>query len=180
MSDARLASFVQEAEKVLSHLHGEFAKLQTGRANASLVENIDVDAYGQKMQLKGVASISVQDSKTIVIQPWDRTVMQAIEKAIQQSNIGINPVNDGIVIRLTMPSMTEERRLQMVKIVQKLGEEGRISLRQARQKTLDMIKQEKDEDVKSTLEGHLQKEVDKYNDKIDESRKHKEEEVMKV
>lgn len=180
MSDARLVSFQQDAEKVINHLHGEFSKLQTGRANAALVEHIDVDAYGQKMQMKGVASISVQDAKTIVVQPWDKTVLQAIEKAIQQSNIGINPVNDGVLIRLTLPSMTEERRQQMVKLVQKLCEEGRISLRQARQKALDLIKQEKDEDVKSTLEGGLQKEVDKYNEKIDESRKHKEEEVMKV
>lgn len=180
MSDARISSFTQDAEKVLGHLHGEFAKLQTGRANASLVETIDVDAYGSKMQMKGVASISVQDARTIVIQPWDKSVLQAIEKAIQVSNIGVNPVNDGLLIRLSLPPMTEERRQQLVKLVHKLSEESRISLRQARQKALDLIKQEKDEDVKTTLEGQLQKEVDKYNEKIDTSRKAKEEEVMKV
>src|SRR5438874_855546 len=129
MADARISTFLQDADKVLAHLHAEFSKLQTGRANASLVEHIDVDAYGQKMQLKAVASISVQDARTIVIQPWDKSVMGAIEKAIQSSNIGINPVNDGVVIRLSLPSMTEERRLQLVKLVQKLSEESRISLR---------------------------------------------------
>jgi ribosome recycling factor len=180
MSDARIASFLQDAEKVISHLLGEFSKLQTGRANAALVEHIDVEAYGQKMQLKAVASISVQDARTIVIQPWDKSVMGAVEKAIQVANIGINPVNDGVVIRLNLPSMTEERRLQLVKIAQKLCEEARISLRQARQKALDLIKQEKEEDVKKGLEAQLQKEVDKYNEKIDDSRKSKEEEVMKV
>jgi ribosome recycling factor len=180
MSDPHIATFIQDAEKVMHHLLGEFGKLQTGRANASLVEHVDVDAYGQKMQMKAVASISVQDARTIVIQPWDKSVMQAIEKALQASSIGINPVNDGTVIRLNLPSMTEERRLQLVKIVHKLCEESRISLRQARQKALDEIKQLKEEDLKKGLENQLQKEVDKYNEKIDDSRKHKEEEVMKV
>jgi ribosome recycling factor len=180
MSDPRIASFLQDAEKVVGHLLAEFGKLQTGRANAALVEHIDVEAYGQRMQLKAVASISVQDAKTIVIQPWDKSVMSAVEKAIQVSNIGVNPVNDGVVIRLNLPSMTEERRQQLVKLAHKLSEEARISLRQARQKALDQIKQEKDEDVKKGLESQLQKEVDKYNEKIDSTRKHKEEEVMKV
>ncbi len=180
MSDARIVSFHHDADKVLSHLLGEFSKLQTGRANASLVEHVDVEAYGQRMQLKAVASISVQDAKTIVIQPWDKSVMQAVEKALQQSSIGVNPVNDGTVIRLNLPSMTEERRMQLVKIVQKLSEEARISLRQARQKTLDHIKTDKDEDVRKGLENQLQKDVDAFNAKIDDARKHKEEEVMKV
>jgi ribosome recycling factor len=180
MPDPHIATFLQDAEKVMNHLLGEFGKLQTGRANASLVEHVDVDAYGQKMQMKAVASISIQDARTIVIQPWDKSVMQAVEKAIQQSNIGINPVNDGVVIRLNLPAMTEERRLQLVKLVHKLCEEARISLRQARQKALDAIKQLKEEDLKKGLENQLQKEVDAYNGKIDDSRKHKEEEVMKV
>lgn len=180
MADQRIQQFTADADKVLHYLQHEFGKLQTGRANAALVEHVDVDAYGQKMQLKAVASISVQDARTIVIQPWDKSVMGAIEKAIQTSNVGVNPVNDGVVIRLNLPMMTEERRKELQKIVQKLAEEARISLRQHRQKAIDVIKQDKDEDVRTTLEGQLQKEVDAFNEKIDAARKHKEEEVMKV
>lgn len=180
MTDPRIAQFTAEAQKVLQYVQAEFGRLQTGRANAALVEHIDVDAYGQTMPLKGVASISVQDARTIVIQPWDKTVMGAIEKAIQTSNLGLNPMNDGVVIRLNLPMMTEERRKELQKIVHKLAEEGRISLRQHRQKAIDVMKEEKDEDVRSTLEGQLQKEVDAWNTKIDDLRAHKEEEVMKV
>ena len=180
MADPRIAQFQADGHKVLQHLQGELSKLQTGRANAALVENIDVEAYGQRMQLKGVASVSVQDARTIVIQPWDKTVLGAVEKAIQLSNMGVNPVNDGVVIRLTLPMMTEERRKELQKLVHKLSEEARISLRQHRQKAVDAIKQDKDEDVRSTLEGQLQKEVDAFNDKIDAMRSHKEDEVMKV
>lgn len=178
--DPRISSFVADADKVLHFLHAEFGKLQTGRANAALVEHIDIDAYGQKMQMKAVASISVQDARTIVIQPWDKSVLGNVEKAIQQSNIGVNPVNDGVVIRLNLPPMTEERREQLKKIVHKLCEEARISVRQHRQKAHDEIKLEKDDDVKETALENLQKEVDKVNEKIEEARAKKEEEVMKV
>lgn len=180
MADQRIASFHADAEKALHYLQTEYGKLQTGRANASLVEHIDIDAYGQKMNMKSVAGISIQDARTIVIQPWDRAVMQAIEKAIQQSNIGVNPVNDGTVIRLNLPPMTEERRGELKKIVHKLAEEARISLRQMRQKAQDAIKQEANETLKNSLTAELQKEVDKANERVDELRKHKEEEVMKI
>ena len=178
--DARIAAFQKEAEKVLHFMQTEFGSLQTGRANASLVEHIDVDAYGQKMNMKAVAGISIQDARTIVIQPWDVSVLQNIEKAIQQSNIGVNPMNDGVVIRLNLPQMTEERRVQLQKIVQKLAEEARIGVRQHRQKVHDELKAEKDETLKNTLLEYLQKEVDKANEKIDEMRKKKEEELMKI
>lgn len=180
MADQRIASFDADAQKILTFLQVEFSKLQTGRANASLVEHIDVESYGQRMPMKAVAGISVQDAKTIVIQPWDRTVLQSIEKAIQQSNIGINPMNDGTVIRLSLPPMTEERRTELKKIVHKLAEEARISIRQARQKAQDAIKQDPNETLRGSLDKQLQVEVDKMNLKIDEVRKKKEEEVMKV
>lgn len=178
--DPRIASFHKETEMVLQFLHGEFGRLQTGRANASLVEHIDVEAYGQRMQMKAVAGIAVQDARTIVIQPWDASVLQHIERAIQQSSIGINPMSDGVVIRLNLPPMTEERREQLRKIVQKLAEEARISLRQHRQKTHDVLKEEKNETLKKSLMVELQKEVDNGNEKIDEARKRKEEELMKI
>lgn len=180
MADQRIAQFDTEVEKVLSFLLAELGKLQTGRANASLVEHIEVEAYGQRTDLRAVAGISVQDAKTIVIQPWDRTILQAVEKAIQQSNIGINPVNDGNIIRLTLPSMTEERREQLKKLVQKLAEDARISVRQLRQKAHDLIKQDPNETLRNSLNDQLQKAVDKANGRIDEIKKKKEEEVMKV
>lgn len=180
MPDPRITQFQKDAEKILHFLHGEFSKLQTGRANAALVEHVDVDAYGQRVQLKTVAGISVQDARTIVIQPWDKSVLAAVEKALQMANLGTNPVNDGVVLRINLPPMTEERRKDLVKIVQKLTEEARISIRQARQETHDRIKEEKDEDVKRTLTNSLQQEVDAINAKIDETRKKKEEEIMKV
>lgn len=180
MSDIRISTFTSDVEKILQYLQVEFSKLQTGRANASLVEHIDVESYGQRMPIKAVAGISVQDAKTIVIQPWDRSVMQAIEKAIQQSDIGINPMNDGVVIRLSLPPMTEERRGQLVKLVQKLAEEARISVRQARQKAHDAVKEDPNETLRASLQNELQKEVDKANERIDDARKQKEEEVMKV
>lgn len=180
MSDPRIATFHQDSDKILQFLQIEFGKLQTGRANASLIEGISVDAYGQKMDMKAVAGISIQDARSIVIQPWDRGVLQAIEKAIQQSDIGVNPMNDGTVIRLNLPPMTEERRIQLGKIVHKLAEEARISVRQARQKAHDAIKQDPNETLRGSLEKQLQTEVDSINGHIDDLRKKKEEEVMKV
>lgn len=180
MNDPRIAKFLQDAEKVMQHLLQEFGKLQTGRANAAIVEHIGVEAYGQRQELRTVAGISVQDAKTIVIQPWDRGILQSIEKAIQQSNLGIAPTNDGTVLRLNLPPLTQERRQQLQKVVHQLSEDARISVRKHRQEVHDATKLEKDEDVKRTLEKELQKHVDAYNAKIDESRKKKEEELMKI
>lgn len=180
MPDPRIASFQSDADRSITHLQGELSTLQTGRASASLVEHVDVDAYGQRMQMKAVAGISIQDARTIVIQPWDRNMLQAIEKAIQQSELGVNPNNDGTVIRIALPPMTEERRTQLVKVVHRLSEEARISVRQARQKAQDAIKQDQSENVRNSLLDQLQKEVDKVNARIDELKQHKEEEMMSV
>jgi ribosome recycling factor len=132
------------------------------------------------MVIRSVAGISIQDARTIVIQPWDRSTLQPIEKAIQQSDIGINPMNDGMVIRINLPPMTEERREQLVKIVHKLAEEARISVRQARQKAHDSIKQDQSENEREGLQNQLQKEVDKVNAGIEEMREKKEKEIMTV
>lgn len=180
MPDPRIASFQSDIEKSIQHLQGELSTLQTGRASASLVEHVSVDAYGQKMQMKAVAGIGIQDARTIVIQPWDRGMLQAIEKAIQQSDIGVNPSNDGTVIRLNLPPMTEERRSQLVKVVHRLSEEAKISVRQTRQKAQDAIKQDPNENLRNSLLDQLQKEVDKANARIEELRNHKEEEMMSV
>lgn len=180
MSDVRIAAFAADVAKILHFLQAEFSKLQTGRANPALLEHIDVEAYGQRMALKTVASISVQDARCVVVQPWDRSILQYVEKALQQANLGTNPVNDGVVLRINFPPMTEERRKDLGKIVQKLAEEARISVRQARQKAHDTLKQEKEEDVQKTLLEVLQKEVDKANTSIEDARKKKEQELMTI
>jgi ribosome recycling factor len=180
MDDARLVQFKAGCDAVMAHLLGEFAKLQTGRANAALVEHIEVEAYGQRQPLKNLAGISVQDARSIVVQAWDRSVLQNIEKAIQQSSLGVNPVNDGVAIRLNLPPMTEERRIQLKKVVSTLAEESRISIRKHRQEAHDAIKPEKDEDVRETLMEQLQKATDAANDAVAEAVKRKDEELMKV
>ncbi|MBI3331925.1 ribosome recycling factor [Candidatus Peregrinibacteria bacterium] len=180
MSDPRIVQFHAAAEKVLTFLHAEYSKLQTGRANASLIEHIEVDAYGQKQPLKTIAGINVTDARSIAIQPWDRSIIANVEKALQVADLGINPVNDGVLVRMNFPPMTQERREQIVKVVHKLAEEAKISLRKHRQDVHDSIKGEKDEDVKETLVEQLQKEVDAANAKIVDSAKKKEQEVMTV
>ncbi len=175
-----LSVFQAGVKKTLDHLHLEFSKLQTGRANASLVEHIGVDAYGQRMEMKAVASISVQDARSIVLQPWDKSVLGAVEKAIQLANIGVNPVNDGIVIRLNFPPMTEERRSQITKIVHQLAEAAKISVRQERQKINDATKEIADEDEKERVQKDLQKMVDDANKAIEDMAKKKEQDVMTV
>jgi ribosome recycling factor len=180
MQHALLQEFETAALKVFDHLHQEFAKLQTGRANAALLETIMVDAYGQKMEMKGVASISVQDARSMLIQPWDKSVLSAVEKAIQMADIGVNPVNDGIAVRLNFPPMTEERRKGITKIVSQLTEQAKIAIRQDRQKVNDVIKELDDEDEVERLQKDLQKLVDEANATIEEAAKKKQEEVMTV
>ncbi|MCB9808512.1 ribosome recycling factor [Candidatus Peribacteria bacterium] len=181
MADVRIETFKKEVTKSLEYLHSEFSKLQTGRASASLVETVKVDAYGQMQDLKAVAGISVQDAKTIVVQPWDRGVMQAVEVALTKADLGTSPVNDGTVIRITLPPMTQERRQRLTKVVHQLGEEARISIRQHRQAAHDNIKSnEKDEDLRYTLLDQLDKEVKAANESVEESVKAKEKEVMTV
>lgn len=175
-----LQLFAEHSKKTLDHLHAEFGKLQTGRANAAAIEHISVEAYGQRMELKGVASISVQDARSIVIQPWDKSVLGDIEKAIQISNIGVNPVNDGIVIRLNYPPMTEERRKQVTKVVKELAEHAKIRIRQDRQTANDAAKEIAEEDEKERVQKELQHLVDQLNVQIDDAAKQKEKEVMTV
>lgn len=175
-----VAQFTAAAQQVVTHLQGEFAKLQTGRANAALIEHIQVEAYGEMQALRNVAGITVQDARTIAVQPWDRSVMQSVEKALQLANLGCNPVNDGVVIRLNLPPMTEERRKKMTGVVHELAEQSRIAIRKHRQAAHDAIKAEKDEDVRRTAQDALQKAVDDANARVAEVAKKKEEEMMKI
>jgi ribosome recycling factor len=181
MSDVRIESFKQEVEKVFTFLHNEYSRLQTGRASAALVESVNVEAYGQSQPLKAVAGVSIQDARTIIVQPWDASVIGNIESALTKADLGVSPVNDGTVVRLNLPPMTEERRTQLTKVVHSLAEDARISIRQARQTAHDGIKdEEKDEDRRYTLLEELEKAVKEANEKIEVSKKEKDEEVMKV
>lgn len=180
MSDPRVASFSAEADKTVAFLQSEFAKLQTGRANAALVEHISVEAYGQRQELRAVAGISVGDAKTLQVQPWDRSIMHNVEKALQTANLGASIQNDGTMIRVMLPPMTEERRKMLVKMVHEEAEKARIQVRTHRQKSQDAIREDKDEDVRRTQLEALQKAVDAANAKITEMAKKKEEEVMKI
>ena len=180
MQHPLLVHFTQETAKILQFLQDEFRKLQTGRANPALIEHITIEAYGQNQELRTVAGISVPDARTMSIQPWDRAILQNIEKAMQQANLGVGITNDGTVVRVTLPPMTQERRTQLTKIVHERAEDARIQVRKVRQTTQDQIKAEKDEDVRDTLLKELQKAVDDANTKIGDSAKKKEEEVMKI
>ena len=180
-ADPRIEQFNIEVGKILDFLHGEYAKLQTGRATSALVESVEVEAYGQKQELKTIAGISIEDARTITIQPWDKGVASDIERALIEADLGTSPNNDGVVIRIVLPPMTEERREQLKKLVAKLAEDARISVRQRRQDVHDDIKDnEKDEDVKFTLLDNLEEAVKAANEKIEQSMKQKEEEVMTV
>jgi ribosome recycling factor len=176
---------ISEFDKAIAHLNEEFARLQVGRANPALIEGIMVEAYGSSQPLKNMANISVPEPKTLQVQPWDKSVMGTVEKAILQADIGLNPVNTGAALMITIPALTEERRKELVKIVNKLSEEARISIRTARQTAHSKFKsmvQEKTitQDDAAGGEKKLQEKVDSYNGKVAELAKAKEESVMTV
>ena len=180
-----IANLKKELEKALDYLHKEYAGLQIGRASSGLVEMIDVEAYGAVQPLKNMANISCPDSKTIQVQPWDKSVMGTVEKSIRESDLGLNPVNNGNVLIITVPPLTEERRKDLVKILHKEAEEAKVAVRQARHNAINKLKnlekeKEISEDELKAQEKNVQEEVDKINKKIDEDAKHKDNEVMSV
>ena len=161
----------------------EFAGVRTGRANASLLDGVRVEAYGNLTPINQLASVSVPDPRTIVIQPWDASQMKEIEKGIAKSDLGLTPSNDGKVIRLTVPSLTEERRKQLAKTVGKFAEDARVAIRNARREANDKLKAlAKDKKVSEDEErrGHdqIQKTTDQYIAKVDELLKKKEQEIL--
>jgi len=176
-----ISEFKQSADKAIAHLEAEYAKLQAGRASAALVDNIMVDSYGSPAPLKTVANVSIPDAATIQIQPWDKSMLAVIEKAIQEENLGINPVNNGIVIILNIPAPTEERRRDLVKSAKTLAEECRITVRQARGNANDQIKNaDLPEDQQRDQESELQEAVHSANKRIDDIFKSKETDIMTV
>lgn len=162
----------------------ECASIRTGRASIALLDGINVEAYGGKCPIRQIAGITVPDSRTLAINPWDRSVLKDIERAILASDLGVTPTNDGQVIRLTMPPLTEERRRELAKQVRKIGEEGKVALRNLRRtakEELDQGKKDGDvpEDEAKRALNDIQKLVDDHIGKIDEVVAEKTEEIMK-
>ncbi len=177
-----LETRMQAAVDVLTR---EFASVRTGRANAALVDGVRVEAYGNMTPLNQVASVSVPDPRTILIQPWDATQLKEIEKGIVKSDLGLSPSNDGKVIRLTMPTLTEERRKQLAKSVGKFAEDARVAIRNVRREANDKMKglaKEKKISEDEERRGHdqIQKTTDRFTAKVDELTKKKEQEVLTV
>jgi len=173
----------EKMKKAFESMNREFHEVRTGRASPSLVEGMHIDYYGTPTMLKQLAAISAPDAHLIVIQPWDPTVIVEIEKAIMKSNLGINPSNDGKVVRLAVPQLSKERRLELAKQIHKMSEDGRVSMRTIRRDAKETVeKLEKDkiisEDEKFRGIDELQKVVDRYIAKIDELLKSKEKEVL--
>lgn len=172
-------------DKTLEYLKGELMGLQVGRATPSLVEDLEVEAYSQKMPLKQLAAIQTPEPRVIIIRPWDKSIIKEIEKAIQKSQLNLAPIIDGDIIRLTIPQLTEERRKQLVKIVGEKVEECHINIRRHREDAWKEIQGlEKDgkisEDDKFKAKDKLQELVDKYNKEINEIFDRKEQEIMKI
>lgn len=174
-----------ELQKVIDHFKLELSQLRTGRASAALVENLPVDYYGSKAPLKQIAGITVPEPRLIVISPWNKDDLVNIEKSIRESQLNLNPNNDGQVIRINLPPLTEERRKELVKILNQKAEEAKISIRQHREETWEKIqnlaKEGKiGEDEKFIGKDKLQETVDEYNQKIEDLRAKKEQEILKV
>lgn len=172
-------------EKTIHSVQADFAAVRAGRANAQVLDRITVDYYGAATPLNQVAAISSPDPRQLVIQPWDRSLLKAIEKAINTSDLGINPQNDGRVIRLNFPQLTEERRKDLIKQVRKYGEQGKVAVRNIRRDAMDKIKAMKkrseltEDDVKD-YEKELQNVTDKRCKEIDKLTAEKEKELLKV
>ncbi len=172
-------------KKTIDKVQHELGSIRTGRASSAIIENIKVESYGSLMPINQIAGISIPDAKTIEIKPWDASQLGAIEKAIMKADIGMTPVNDGKIIRISVPSLTEERRKEIAKSISKMAEEFRVAIRNERRVLVDGIKKsEKDkvisEDERKKYETEAQKVTDSYIKKIDDSIALKEKEIMQI
>ena len=177
--------FSRRMDKALDHLAEEFGAVRAGRANAKVLDRITVEYYGSESPLNSVASISSPDARTLVIQPWDSSLLKEIQKAIQSSDLGINPQNDGKVIRLIFPQLTEERRKELTKQVKKYAEEAKVAMRNIRRDGMDYVKKLKKnseitEDEQKKAEKDLQDMLDKNIKKVDDALAAKEKELMAI
>ena len=180
---ADFKEYQRKMEKTLDVLQENFGAVRAGRANAKVLDRITVEYYGSETPLNGVASISSPDARTLVITPWDTKVLKDIQKAIQMSDLGINPQNDGRVIRLVFPQLTEERRKELAKQVKKYAEDGKVAMRNVRREGMDYVKNLKKksgitEDEQKKAEKDLQDMLDKMIKKVDDATAAKEKELM--
>lgn len=169
-------------DKALESSRKEFSSIRSGKASTTLLDTVRVDAYGQSMPVSQVGSVSAPESRLLTVTPWDKGLTQAIEKAIRDSDLGLNPSSQGGVIRVPLPSLNEDRRKELVKVVHRLAEEGRIAVRHARTVARDAIKKldKISEDDKKTADKELQKMHDEHIAKLEEMLKAKEAEIMEV
>ena len=177
--------YARRMDKALDHLNEEFGAVRAGRANAKVLDRITVEYYGSETPLNGVATISSPDARTLVISPWDTKLLKDIQKAIQMSDLGINPQNDGRVIRLTFPQLTEDRRKDLVKQVKKYAEDAKVAMRNIRRDGMDYVKKLKKnseitEDDQKKAEKDLQDLLDKNIKKVDSALAAKEKELMAI
>lgn len=180
-----LEMYKGEFSAVIEHLKQDITSLRTGRATPAIVEDVQIEAYGGRQPLKAVASISVADAKTLNVDPWDKTLMQAVEVGLRNSPLGINPVNDGKLIRIPLPDLTHERRAELIKVLHQKLEASRISLRKVREDVRSAVDQayknkELAEDEKFSLQDEIDKFVKDYNDTIKQIGEDKEKEIQTI
>lgn len=170
-------------ESAVEHVAGEFSTVRTGRANPQLLQRVTAEYYGSPTPLQQLASISVPEPRLLVVQPFDKSSISSIEKALQQSDLGLNPTNDGNVIRIAFPPLTEERRRDLIKVVKNMGEEGRVAIRNIRRHSktdMEALHGEISDDDIRRGEDELQKLTDRYVERIDSLLSNKEEELLEV
>lgn len=180
----RLKPYEDKMKKTLANLEGELVTIRAGRANPNVLNKITVDYYGSPTPIQQVANVSVPEARMIQIQPWEKSMLKVIEKAIQVSDLGINPTNDGTTVRLVFPELTEERRKELVKDVKKKGEAAKVAVRNIRRDGNDMLKKLKgseiSEDEIKDMEDELQKTTDRFIKEVDKAVEVKSKEVMTV
>jgi ribosome recycling factor len=185
LSGVVLADARERMEKAVSHTQAEFGGVRSGRATAGLVEHLRVDVYGSEMELRQIAGLSVPEARLLVISPYDKSTLTAIEKAVQSSDLGITPSNDGAVIRLSFPPLTEERRKELVKVVRHKAEEGRVAIRNLRRAARHELESlEKDGDLSSDGLERSERELEKLTHDmvaaVDKLLGHKEQELLEI
>jgi ribosome recycling factor len=181
MSHPIVTDMQARMKKAFEHTLHEFSTIHTGKATPAMVETVTVEAYGSHMRLKECAAISTPDARLIQIQPWDKSLVKAIEKAIQQANLGFNPIVDGALVRIPLPDMSRERRLEFVKTANKLAEEGRVQVRNIRRDSLEALKKAGlPEDEMKRLEKEVQTHTDKFTKEVNDHLAHKEKELLSV
>ncbi|MEO5348443.1 MAG: ribosome recycling factor [Magnetococcus sp. YQC-3] len=185
MADALITQLNERMKKCLVALKEELVTVRTGRASSNLLDHVMVDLYGSPTPLNQVATINTPESRMITVQPWDKKTLKAVEKAIRETDLGLNPMNDGNLLRIPLPELTEERRKSLVKLVQKYGEQAKVALRNVRRDLLEQMKKmEKNKEVsKDDLhiwEKKVQEQTDLYIKEVDEILAHKEADILRI